>query len=143
MAVVLGGCGPWRAGTRLAEAAASVSAAEIAQAPTLAPYEYTAASAYLLKAREDHAYAKFETAEVYATKARDCARHARKLAESQSDGADDLRHGVYLGSSCGGSAAVESPFEIPDSKFGMGAIVAPSTATLPDDPGDSTNGAKE
>lgn len=65
----------------MVDAAAELSAAKTAEADTKSPYEYTAAESYLHKAREDHSYANFETAERFARKARDCAQLARARAE--------------------------------------------------------------
>ncbi len=78
------GCGPIRAGSTLVDAAAEVNAAQTAGAKKHAPYEYTAAEAYLHKAREDHSYAKFETAILFAGKSVDCARLARAIADSEA-----------------------------------------------------------
>ena len=107
------GCGPTRAGALLVEAGAEVSAARTAQAEDKAPYEFTAAEAYLHQARHDHSYANFETAERFARKSRDCARLARLRAEAQtrSDlGASEVE--VPVGLRCraglaGGSAPAE------------------------------------
>ena len=45
------------------DAAAELSAATTAGAADKSPYEYWAADSYLHKAREDHSYANFESAE--------------------------------------------------------------------------------
>ena len=79
--VVASGCGPVRAGSLLIDAAAELSAATTAAADEKSPYEYWAADSYLHKAREDHSYANFESAEDFARKSRDCARLARVRAE--------------------------------------------------------------
>ena len=68
-------------GGLLIDASAELSAAQTAQAPKRAPYEYWAADSYLRKAREDHSYANYETAETFAGKSADCARLARAIAE--------------------------------------------------------------
>ena len=66
----------------IVEASAELAAAQTAQAPTAAPYEYVAAEAYLHKAREEQSYSDFEVSTDLAQKARDCARAARTKAES-------------------------------------------------------------
>lgn len=66
----------------IVDAAAELEAAKTAQGPDQAPFEYTAAEAYLHKAREEQSYADFETAVLFARKSRDCARAARQLAEA-------------------------------------------------------------
>lgn len=78
------GCGPIRAGGLLMEASAELSAAETAQAPKRAPYEYWAAHSYLRKAKEDHSYANYETAEIFAAKSVNCAQLARAIAEKSA-----------------------------------------------------------
>jgi hypothetical protein len=75
------GCGPIRSGGLLIDASAELSAAQTAEAPKRAPYEYWAADSFLHKAREDFSYAHYETAEVFAGKAVNCARLARAIAE--------------------------------------------------------------
>ena len=77
----LSACGPIRSGGLLIDASAELSAAQTAQAPKRAPYEYWAAHSYLRKAREDHSYANYETAELFAGKSVSCSRLARAIAE--------------------------------------------------------------
>ena len=79
------GCGPIRAGSLLIDAAAEVGAAKTALADKIAPYEYTAAESYLQKARYDHSYANYETAEDFARKSLDCARLARATAKAKTN----------------------------------------------------------
>jgi len=74
-------CGPIRSGGLVIDASAELSAAQTAQAPKRAPYEYWAAENFLHKAREDYSYSHFETAEIFAGKAVNCARLARAIAE--------------------------------------------------------------
>lgn len=78
------GCGPIRAGGLLVEASAELSAAETAQAPKRAPYEYWAAHSYLRKAKQDHSYANYETAEIFAAKSVNCSQLARAIAEKSA-----------------------------------------------------------
>lgn len=82
--LVLAACGPTRAGSMIVDAAAELAAARTAEAEGKAPYEFTAAEEYLHKARHDHSYANFETAEKFAKKARDCAKVARFVAEDRT-----------------------------------------------------------
>jgi hypothetical protein len=79
---LLAACGPTRSTSMIVEATAELAAADTAQAPTAAPYEYVAAEAYLHKAKEEQSYSDFEFATQLAEKARDCARAARAKAES-------------------------------------------------------------
>lgn len=67
---------------------AELQAAETADAQTLAPYEYTAAVAYLEKTREEHGYADFSVSTDFGEKALKFARSARvKAMEARSEGA--------------------------------------------------------
>ncbi len=68
----------------LVDAAAEVAAAKTARAEEQAPFEYTAAEAYLHKAREEQSYAEFEVAVRFAEQSRDCARVARMMSEAQT-----------------------------------------------------------
>lgn len=77
-------CGPVQSSTLLVDAAAELAAADTAQAQELAPFEYTAAEAYLHKAREEQSYADFELAVDFARKSRACARVARMIAEAKT-----------------------------------------------------------
>ncbi len=84
--LLLGGvaCGPVQSSTLLVDAAAELAAADTAEAKELAPFEYTAAEAYLHKAREEQSYADFELAVDFARKSRACARVARMIAEAKT-----------------------------------------------------------
>jgi hypothetical protein len=77
-------CGPVQSSTLIVDAAAELAAADTAQANELAPFEYTAAEAYLHKAREEQSYADFELAVDFARKSRACARVARMIAEAKT-----------------------------------------------------------
>jgi hypothetical protein len=84
VSLLLASCGPTRSSTLIVEASAEVAAAQTAQAPSFAPYEYVAAEGYLHKAREEQSYADFEVSEKLAKKARDCAKLARTKAEQRT-----------------------------------------------------------
>lgn len=84
LALFAAGCGPVQSTSMIVDAAAELEAAKTAQSPDKAPFEYTAAEAYLHKAREEQSYADFETAVLFAKKSRDCARAARQLAEAST-----------------------------------------------------------
>lgn len=66
---LLAGCGPLTTGVQILHAQSAIQAAEAAGAATRAPYEYTVATQYLAKAREENAYAIYWAAEVFAVKA--------------------------------------------------------------------------
>lgn len=78
------GCGPTVSGVRIVQANISLSAAEMAGAPTAAPYEYTAAQEYLRKAREENAYSDFDSSSLFADKAIQLAEQARMKAEKSA-----------------------------------------------------------
>ena len=67
------GCGPISTIHYIQQTKAELEAAETADAEHLAPYEYTAAVAYLDKTREEHGYADFSV--------------ARDFGEAKADGA--------------------------------------------------------
>lgn len=80
------GCGPARFLRQVNDkAAGAVAAAKDAHADRLAPYEYTAATEYLVKAREEGAYAQYQVAIEYGRRAEELAVQAR--VKSQSAGA--------------------------------------------------------
>lgn len=76
------GCGPIVSGVQIIKADVELSAAATAGAKNNAPYEYTAATEYLQKAREEHGYSDFAESRKYANKAFELAEKARKKAES-------------------------------------------------------------
>jgi hypothetical protein len=75
------GCGPIWSSVVIANAEADVAAATAANAETLAPYEYTSATEYLQKAREEQSFAEFEAAIDFANVARDQAQKGTKRAQ--------------------------------------------------------------
>jgi hypothetical protein len=79
----LGGCGPVEYINQVSfKAASALAAAKEAQADRYAPYEYTAAEAYLHKAREEAAYAQYQDSIEYGRKAEEQAHKARAIALS-------------------------------------------------------------
>jgi hypothetical protein len=77
------GCGPIQTGTVIVEAQAELAAAQTAEAKKNAPFEYVAAEEYLHKAREKQSYSEYELSLVFARKARECAKAARRIAEGK------------------------------------------------------------
>lgn len=81
MAAAAAGCGPIEYLSQVADRAASaVAAARQAQADRYAPYELTAAEAYLHKAREEGAYAQYQDAIEFGRKSEQMANRARAMA---------------------------------------------------------------
>lgn len=83
--VPLAGCGPIQSTSSLISADVELEAARAAGAPTSSPYEFTAAEAYLHKAREVQGRAQYEASSTFAGRARDLAREARKNAVASSN----------------------------------------------------------
>jgi hypothetical protein len=84
----LTGCGPIQTISYIQQTKAELEGAESADAQKLAPYEYTAAVAYLEKAREEHGHAEFTASTEFGEKALKFARSARaKAMEAKADGA--------------------------------------------------------
>ena len=79
------GCGPIQSTASLIDADVAIEAARAAGAPQTSPYEFTAAEAYLQKAREVSGYAQYEAATRFAGKARDLGNEARKNAIAASN----------------------------------------------------------
>jgi len=78
------GCGPIEYINQVGiKAASAVSAAKLAQADRLAPYEYTSAEEYLHKAREEASYAEYEEAIEFGRKAEEMANKGRAIAVSR------------------------------------------------------------
>ena len=83
VAGTLAGCGPVEYINQVSfKAASALAAAKEAQADRYAPYEYTAAEAYLHKAREEAAYAQYQDSIEYGRKAEEQAHKARAIALS-------------------------------------------------------------
>ena len=90
----MAGCGPVQYVSQVTRrAAAEVAAAKSAGAERYAPYEYTAATEFLHKAREEAGYADYQAAIRFGNKAEEHAKKARelaiKLAGSESEGAGE------------------------------------------------------
>lgn len=81
----LAGCGPIQSTSALIDADVAFEAARTAGAATSAPYEFTAAEAYLHKAREEAGYAQYEAATDFANRARDLSKVARQKAVEASN----------------------------------------------------------
>jgi hypothetical protein len=77
---VSAGCGPTQSTALIIDADVQLQAARTADAPKLSPYEFTAAEAYLHKAREEQGYSDFEVAIDFADKASKFAREAKEKA---------------------------------------------------------------
>src|SRR5512132_2803934 len=80
LALAAAGCGPTQSTALIIDADVQLQAAKSADAPQLAPYEYTAAEAYLQKAREEQGYSDFEVAIDFAQKSVDYATQAKNRA---------------------------------------------------------------
>jgi len=78
------GCGPIQSTASLIDAEVALEAARAAGAPGSAPYEYTAAEAYLHKSREVSGRARYEESAIFAARARDLAKEAREKAIATS-----------------------------------------------------------
>lgn len=85
LALSLAACGPIQSTASLIDADVAVEAARAAGAPQASPYEFTAAEAYLQKAREVSGRAQYEAATRFASKARDLGNEARKNATAASN----------------------------------------------------------
>jgi hypothetical protein len=78
---IASGCGPIEYVNQVSvKAASAVSDAKLAQGDRYAPYEYTAAEAYLHKAREEAGYAEYHDAIEFGRKAEELAHRARAIA---------------------------------------------------------------
>jgi hypothetical protein len=73
-------CGPLRSTTFLLDADVALQAARTAGAEQYAPFEFTSAQLYLLKAREEVGYSDYEVALDFAKKASRFANEARDKA---------------------------------------------------------------
>lgn len=81
-ALILNGCIAGKAGYYLVETEKAYDAAELANAESLAVYEYTLATAYRAKAWEEAGYSDYGPAEAYALKATAYAKAAQQIAET-------------------------------------------------------------
>ena len=74
------GCGPTQSTSFQMDAEVMLEAARTAQAEKYAPYEWTAATLYLHKSKEEAGYADWEQSVDYGKKAVDFAKRARDAA---------------------------------------------------------------
>ncbi len=79
-ALLVSGCGPILSTQALSDAERALADAEAADAEALAVYEFTSATEYVDKAREEWGYSDFRAALTYARRARDFARDAQARA---------------------------------------------------------------
>lgn len=82
---LLAGCGPIQSTAALIDADVAIEAARSAGAAQNSTYEFTAAEAYLQKAREVSGRAQYEAATKFAARARDLGNEARKNATAASN----------------------------------------------------------
>jgi hypothetical protein len=75
-------CGPVQSLTVIWEASSELEGAKAADGQKYAPYEIVASEAFLDKALEEQAFADYEPAIVFGTKARDLARQAKQKASA-------------------------------------------------------------
>jgi hypothetical protein len=83
--LLLPACGPIVTTSAIIDADVELEGARAAGAKRTAVYEFTAAEAYLHKAREIAGYSVYAPATDFANKARDFAREARKKALAASN----------------------------------------------------------
>ena len=80
---ILGGCGPALSTYLIISAQTQLDGAKAADAEKYAIYEYTAATEYLAKSREEQGYADFGPSIDYAYRAQELARQAQERAEKE------------------------------------------------------------
>jgi hypothetical protein len=83
-------CGPVRSTAYLLDADVALEAARTASADKYAPYEYTSAQMYLLKAREEVGYSDYDVALDFAQKASKYANEARQKSMSAAAAEDTV-----------------------------------------------------
>lgn len=88
--LIIASCGPVQSMTVIWEANTAIEGAEAAEAQKHAPYEYYSAQAYFEKALEEQAYADFEPAIMFGTKAAEMAREAHAKTKRAKRGAPQL-----------------------------------------------------
>lgn len=76
------GCGPIVYVRDSPRTAAALKQTEADQAPQYAPYEYTKASLYYDKARDEAGHAHYQNAADWARRSQDCSRRASALARA-------------------------------------------------------------
>ena len=92
-AALLSACGPTQSTIRINEAEVAFEKAQLNKASEAAPYEYHSARLYLHKAKEEWGYSDFEAALDYATRSKEMAEMATRMAkgEDPSPGAQEER----------------------------------------------------
>jgi hypothetical protein len=75
------GCGPLQSTAFLVDAETMLEAARASDAERLAPYEWTKANLYFLKAKEEVGYSDYEQGVDFAKKAVDLATQAKESAQ--------------------------------------------------------------
>jgi hypothetical protein len=121
-----GGCGPIEYINQVSlKAASSLAAAKQAGADRYAPYEYTAAEAYLHKAREEAGYAEYQDSIEYGRKAEELAERAKAIALTRMNQptsspsaapAPDDKPAAAPPPEAGGDAESDTPPERPRAK---------------------------
>jgi hypothetical protein len=85
--LALAACGPTQSTALIMEADVELEAARTADGNKYAPYEFTAAEAYLHKAREEQGYSDYEVSIDFGNKAVKFAKEAKaKAMASKSEG---------------------------------------------------------
>lgn len=80
VAALAAGCGPVQYITKVGDASNAHAQAEREDAQNSAPYEFTAASEYLKKAREEAGRSQFDTAVAYSARAEEMSHKARAIS---------------------------------------------------------------
>ena len=84
--LLLAGCGPIQyVGQVSGRSSTALLQADLVEADRLAPYEFTKARAYDLKAREEAAESSFELAIGYGRRAEEFARRAQVIARERAE----------------------------------------------------------
>lgn len=88
-AALLSACGPTQSTIRINEAEVAFEKAQLTKADEAAPYEYHSARLYLHKAKEEWGYSDFEAALDYATRSKEMAEKATRMAKGEEPGPND------------------------------------------------------
>lgn len=108
---LVAGCGPTKSTALIMDADVQLQAARTADAEKLAPYEFTAASEYLHKAREEQGYSDFEVSIDFGEKAVKYATEAKEKAMAAKN--EGALPGVPSDQTPPPSAAVDSSNDEP------------------------------
>jgi hypothetical protein len=121
------GCGPIEYFNQVgAKAASAVAAAKEAEADRYAPYEYTAAEAYLHKAREEAGYAQYQDSIEFGRRAEELAHRARAIAMSRMNQSNQ--------SNQSNTSRISSPLMSSPAPVGVPSDVPAAPAVDPDEP---------